>query len=71
MILMYFCYKQNGCLQILKYPQYFSQIKSCRFKQVKCEYDGCNIDILLKVKNLHDNICLFKILQCKWCKQRY
>ncbi|CAD8114787.1 unnamed protein product [Paramecium sonneborni] len=66
---VYCCYKQNGCLGILKYSDYFFHIKSCQFKQVKCEYEGCNIDILLKDKNQHDNICLFKLLQCKWCSQ--
>ncbi|CAD8130729.1 unnamed protein product [Paramecium sonneborni] len=61
--------KQNGCLGILKYSYYFFHIKSYQFKQVKCEYEGCNSDILLKDKNQHDNICHFKLLQCKWCSQ--
>jgi hypothetical protein len=47
---VYCCYKLNGCLGILKYSDYFSHIKSCEYKMIKCECVGCNLDILVKDK---------------------
>ena len=61
---MYCDNKAKGCEEIVELEQLTGHVANCKFSEITCENEGCNVFVLRKDYNSHAEICPRKMVVC-------
>jgi hypothetical protein len=61
------CFHSNGCSEEMPLFQLSSHLLSCRFKEVLCPNEMCNVSVLRGELNDHVQVCLYRSVRCQDC----
>jgi len=59
---------KNGCSEILAYSAWLTHSDNCLYKKIKCTNTGCEKECMKKDMPVHNEICDFGIVKCKYCE---
>ena len=60
----------KGCQEIIPYKNLKNHYENCDYREIRCEHKKCKAKVFYKDYKVHNAICPFQMIKCKFCKKK-